>query len=77
MAASACSSCNAAVLLANVSGTLVPRATIETPLAAVLSPITQPRREASWKYTQISELYEEESEFDNRYRYLCFYNMSL
>lgn len=47
IAASAYSSCLAAVLLAKVSGTLVPRATMDTPLAAVLSPITQPNRDAN------------------------------
>ena len=57
IAASACSSCLAAVRLANVSGTLVPRATIDTPLAAVLRPITQPRREASYKHKQDIQVY--------------------
>ena len=48
IAASAYSSCLAAVRLAKVSGTLVPSATIDTPLAAVLSPITHPSREANY-----------------------------
>lgn len=54
IAASAYSSCKAAVRLANVSGTLVPRATIDTPLAAVRKPITQPKREASYKHIKVT-----------------------
>ena len=44
IAASAPSSCNAAVLLAKVSGKLVPSATIVIPATLALSPITQPSK---------------------------------
>lgn len=49
MAASACSSCLAAVRLANVSGKLVPRAMRVIPVTLVSRPITQPSKPANYK----------------------------
>lgn len=49
MAASACSSCLAAVRLANVSGKLVPRAIRVIPVTLVSRPITQPSKPANYK----------------------------
>ena len=47
MAASACSSCIAAVRLVNRSGRLVPRATIVMPVTLWRSPMAQPSNSAS------------------------------
>lgn len=54
MAASACSSCFAAVRLANVSGKLVPRAMMVIPVTLVFRPITQPIKWPSYNIIENS-----------------------
>ena len=63
MAASACSSCSAAVLLANVSGRDVPRAMMVMPATLGLRLITQPSRFPNCQHMTLHSMYHPQHEW--------------